>query len=50
MEPVRGVGGWHGHLVGGPEPPVDVLGEQVWPVTSIKVAQAAGGPEIWHIS
>ena len=49
VEPVAGVGGGHGHLVGGPEPAVDVLGEQVWSITSIKVAEAARSPEIWHI-
>ena len=34
------------HLVSGPEPPVDVLGEEVWPVAALEVTQTTGGPEV----
>ncbi len=43
------VGGGEPGLVGGPEPAVDVLGEEVGAVAAIKVAQAAGSPEVLHI-
>ncbi len=36
-------------LVGGPEPPVDVLGEEVGAVAPAEVAQATGRPEVLHI-
>ena len=36
-------------LVGWPEPAVDVLGEEVRSVTTVKVAQTPGSPEIRHI-
>ena len=37
-------------LVGGPEPPVDVLREEVGPVAAVKVAQATRGPEVGHVA
>ena len=37
-------------LVGGPEPTVDVLREEVGPVAAVKVAQAARGPEVGHVA
>jgi len=36
-------------LVGGPEPPVDVLGEEVGPVAPVEVTEATGGPEVGHV-
>merc|ERR1712025_1169189 len=36
-------------LVGRPEPSVDVLGEEIWSVTTIKVTQTARGPEVGNI-
>ena len=50
VEPVGGVGGGHGHLVGGPEPSVDVLGEQVRSVTPVKITQSSRGPKVSYIS
>ena len=46
---LRPVGWAHLHLVGGPEPPVDVLGEEVGTVAAVEVAQTPGGPEVGHI-
>ena len=46
---LRPVGGAHLHLVGGPEPPVDVLGEEVWPVAALEVTQTTRGPEVCHV-
>ena len=37
-------------LVGGPEPTVDVLREEVGPVAAVKVTQAARGPEVGHVA
>merc|ERR1712025_1466194 len=37
-------------LVGRPEPSVDVLGEEIWSVTTIKVTQTARGPEVGNIN
>ena len=37
-------------LVGRPEPPVDVLREEVGPVAAVKVTQAARGPEVGHVA
>ena len=37
------------HLVSGPEPPVDVLGEEVWPVAALEVTQTTGGPEVCNV-
>jgi len=36
-------------LVGGPEPPVDVLGEEIGPVAPVEVTEATGGPEVGHV-
>ena len=36
-------------LVGGPEPAVDVLGEEVGAVAAVKVAQATRCPEVRHV-
>ena len=33
------------YLVGGPEPAVDELGEELWLVAAVEVALPAGGPE-----
>ena len=49
MEGTVGVSGSQPSLVGRPEPPVDVLGEEVRPVTPIEVAEAARGPEVGHV-
>ena len=49
VEGPGGVGGGHGHLGGGPEPAVDVLGEEVGPVAAVKVTETAGGPEVRHV-
>ena len=69
VEPVRGVGGRHrhlvrgglelyfrytmsrmaAHLVSGPEPPIDVLGEEVWPVAALEVTQTTGGPKVCNV-
>jgi len=46
VEGAGGVGGRHGGLGGGPEPPVDVLGEEVRSVTAVKVTFSPGGPEV----
>ena len=43
------VGGREPGLVSGPEPAVDVLGEEVRTVTAAKVAQATGGPEVLDV-
>jgi len=43
------VSGGQASLVGGPEPAVDVLGEEVRSVTSIEVTETAGGPEVRDI-
>ena len=32
-----------------PEPSVNVLGEELWPVASIKVAKTSGGPDELHV-
>ena len=46
-----GTVGWaETSLVGGPEPPVDVLREEVGPVAAVKVTQAARGPEVGHVA
>ena len=64
MELVAGIATWRGglelyfrytmsrmaaHLVSGPEPPVDVLGEEVWPVAALEVTQTTGGPEVCNV-
>ncbi len=36
-------------LVGGPEPAIDVLGEEVGLVAAVEVTKAARGPEVLHI-
>ena len=40
------VGGREPGLVGRPEPAVDVLGEEVGPVATVKVAETARGPDV----
>ena len=35
-------------LVGGPEPSVDFLGEEVGAITTIKVTQTARSPNVFH--
>jgi hypothetical protein len=32
-----------------PEPSVNVLGEELWPVASVKVAKTSGGPDELHV-
>jgi len=49
VEGAPAVSGGQPGLVGRPKPSVDVLGEEVWSVTPIKVTQTTGSPEIWHI-
>ena len=49
VEGPAGVGGRHGHLGGGPEPAVDVLGEEVGPVAAVEVTKTARGPEVGHV-
>ena len=49
MELVLGVGGDHPSGRSGPEPAVDVLGEEVGPVAAVEVAQAAGSPEAGNV-
>ena len=49
MEGGLAVGGREPGLVGGPEPPIDVLGEEVGTVAAVEVAQTPGGPEVGHI-
>ena len=46
VEPVAGVGRGHRHLVGRPEPSVDVLGLEVWTITTIEVTKSSGSPDI----
>ena len=43
---LRPVGRTHLDLVGRPEPTVDVLGEELWLVATVKVTFPAGGPEV----
>jgi len=49
MEGTVGVSRSQPSLVGRPEPPVDVLGEEVRPVTPVKVTQTSRSPEVWNI-
>ena len=48
MEGGGGVGGREASLVGGPEPSVDALGEEVGAVATVKVAETARGPDVFH--
>ncbi len=42
------VGGRKPVLVGGPEPAVDVLGEELGSIAAVEVAQATRSPDVWH--
>ena len=47
MELVSGVGWCEASLVGRPEPSIDVLRSEIGPVTSIKVTETAGSPDVF---
>jgi len=43
------VGGGDGGLIGGPEPTVDVLGEESGSVTSVEIAETARSPDVFDV-
>lgn len=50
MEGTRRVGRGQSSLVSRPKPSVNVLGEEIRTVASVKVAKSARGPEIGHVT
>ena len=50
MEGTRRVGRRQSSLVSRPKPSVNVLGEEIRTVASVKVTKSARGPEIGHVT